>query len=1450
MMFKRHGVFARRGRLERRRNLRIASLGGLLLVAAAAIYGFAHAEQIAQLGGSNGLTGGNISGAFSYNSEPVNSSSQLARDQKVQLSLTFDISGTSNIYTAAQADKWEYNLSDLISGSDAIFGSVEPIEGGTGIVYYNGSRMGTYEISNSKILITADQEFWDTHPGLTAITAGVTLTLNVDSKKLGAQLVPTVAIPGSIDPSTHNAKTVSLGFETPTVDINDYVLDEQNDSWRSDNAGNVAITKDGNNQYIAEYNADFKTNTYFNDLTVTLDLSNNQSFTGDILIAYCEHTNCAANDSIKKVAIPSGYITYTDDDGDGRNDKATINMRGFLDYCEADASNCVVDGEKVISGYNINANSDTSNNHKYNLLYSGLIEGNPVTTSGQTYSSDSTISGHGENDTLYTATDHVEFTSVTDPVSASKTATKDETTDPATIHYVITIGDANTNLSGITIEDYITDNQALVGSTLEIRSNSGSTAVISNINSAAIDSTYSNNTIKFFDYTFPANSNDGPYTIEYDVILPHSDLGESEVNNRVDMIANNTTYQDIAHTKESHIFENPQTYVTKEAKSVDNANGVIEWLVRIYGPDETTDGVAGDTDSVTGEQGRNYFENIRIKDYTWHTGNIETLYNSAQVVTNYSNGNSVTTNLDSVAPDTADPNTPNVSLNINLTTETINGQEYVKLDKIHYGQVVELTYYTRASNEYKEQYKDQSVEITNYVEVEIDNRIETAHDKAIILQPTADVAVKTVTENSTPYYFEQENNGVKSYQRGNRQGYYWTVTFNDAAKGVASPDYEPYFTDTLPAGLFVANETYSQENPNYPVYQNGIDQDVSQANFIAYIDVERRVLNQWSPEHSQIQNVPITATQNNDGTVTIAPINLAALFNDQSCDISTLVVPNETCAGISGTQYKVTYRTSIAEWVWRDYAHDHVFTNLAELQEYDSTEGEFITHAYATEDAVYQTDTAIEKVDQSDVDLATDNLIEYNIRVNKEGAQLNNGNDLVITDEISDNMIFYNHDFFEAGSMNENDASNAPIVCMDGYTDTILTSCSFNYDSETSTITITVPDNTFVVIKYRIRVANPIPSSTQTFENSATFTNDFDVEFTDTVSKSHVINANQAWIVTNGSLQILKVDSQDTTKTIGGVEFKVTELGYDSATGLPDGSSSAHGGEDATYGTDSSNGIASVGGLTGTAIKNSVTTYGGLYYWEELNAPSPYIPTSTTAKHYFMLYDVASTSSQTTANRDAAVQIAANIENASSSDGIEPGDIMVIPGGYEWIVTNYAQETASLNIEKQVSGNKADPTKEFTILISATNSLGDDMTGQITAYSYSLDDPSTLTVIPEGVTFVDGLATITLAHNQGIKIDGFYVDGSYEVVENDYSAAADGGYMTTYICDDNDEEGGCADDNSGTVLATGQTVSIMNSSEFTPTGISNKKSLSFVLLGVAGGCVAALGAVILIKVRH
>jgi hypothetical protein len=97
-----------------------------------------------------------------------------------------------------------------------------------------------------------------------------------------------------------------------------------------------------------------------------------------------------------------------------------------------------------------------------------------------------------------------------------------------------------------------------------------------------------------------------------------------------------------------------------------------------------------------------------------------------------------------------------------------------------------------------------------------------------------------------------------------------------------------------------------------------------------------------------------------------------------------------------------------------------------------------------------------------------------------------------------------------------------------------------------------------------------------------------------------------------------------------------------------------------------------------------------------------------------------------------------------------------------------------------------------------------------------------------------------LKHNQGIRIDGIYVGGTYLVDE-----ARFGNYTTTYSCI---ADSGCASDQrGGTAVSTGQTIAINNTSTSSLTG---KKHNFGVFFALAGGCIAALGAVIVIKVRH
>ncbi len=1400
MMFLRHGIFARRGRLERRRNLAIASVAGLLLMSVVAIYGLVNAAQSADLGGADGLTQGDITGEFLTNTggNPVD----IARDDQVLLRLTFDI-GSDKMRAARDADTWVYDLSDLFAASD-VFDSMVA-DGGT--VYYGSQPMGTYSVNGSSIVMSIDPAFL---ADKTSATAGVTVTLNLAPEKVKTKLTSTTELPGSIDPNNNDQPyTATLSYETPAVDINDYVHDDQSNSWKEDNAGNVAIEKDANDRYIASYNTGFTTNAYIDDLTLTINLSDNQSFTGDIQIAYCNYTHCATSDTQSKVTIPSQFITYTN------SNEASINMAGFLNYCKTNGACEDGSGNKIIDGYQIITGSNTN---RYELIYDALLlDGGDATADPQTYTGITTVQGHGENSTVITDTDSVSFTSVSDPIDATKSGTLTTVGGVTTIDYSITIGEAGDHLSGETIVDRISDDQLLTGDiTITSQNGAGTSVTISNtcanagdsncINPDALDNTFSTSEIQLFNYTFPSGSSDGPYVITYTVTLPNYELGKNvTVSNKVDLVINNTTYSDIARWDTKHDFVEPQTYIAKKVTSVNNDQGIVEWLVTVYGPDEPTE----------------IFDDITVKDYTWQDNEIETVY--------------VSHSIDGQVPSGEPANGVSYDSNTKIVT----------IDHLYYGQTVYIVYRTAADQNYIEAHAGEGVKINNFVEEHVDNRTEIASAEAMILQPSPEVVNKSVEKTQTRYYYE--NNGA--YSIGDRDGYKWTVEINKGSKGAVDADYEPYFTDTIPSGLYLAfGDPYNDPDHTavLPTYSQGVAQDISQANYTTYVDIERKVNGNWvDGQTNQRLMTPVSVTVNPDGSVTINPINLAALFNDSSCDVTNQIAPSDTCAGINNTEYKISYRTTLSDEIYYKITGGTVLSNYAELQK--KVGNDYSTQAFKSAQTTYKNGTVIQKEDVTADSLSgTNNLIEYNVRVNTTGGMMNNGNPVEFADTIAGNMNFYPYKFFTTGA-NADDPNNAPIVCMDGDSNTIRSDCDFSYDSETATITGTVPDNAYITIKFHTIVVNPIPNTSQSFTNTATIKNDSGFVFDSTATKNHTASAGSAWVDADGTVSFRKIDSSDMNQTIGGVEFGITELGYDATTGLLDGTSTSVN----TYTTSLANGTVTADNLQSTIVESGSTTNGALYYWEELTAPSPYIPESTVDKHYFMLYDVESDTSKTQANREAATIMATLIQNNQDNASVLNGaEITVIPDGYQWNVTNVAQDTTFLRIEKSVSGNRADPTKEFEVTLAATNSLGDPMNGTVQAYTYDLSDPDTTTATT--VSFDEnGEAVITLTHNQGIKVEGLFVGGSYEVEEEDYSSAYEGNYTTSYTCTDLGSESGCDQSgNEGTIMTDGQLVAITNTSSMTPTGVSTNKNIMPILFAVAGGCIVALGAVIAIKVRH
>lgn len=507
----------------------------------------------------------------------------------------------------------------------------------------------------------------------------------------------------------------------------------------------------------------------------------------------------------------------------------------------------------------------------------------------------------------------------------------------------------------------------------------------------------------------------------------------------------------------------------------------------------------------------------------------------------------------------------------------------------------------------------------------------------------------------------------------------------------------------------------------------------------------------------------------------------------------------------------------------------------------------------------------IDKYDLTAQALDATNKITYSILVNADNYTfLNNGEPyesgvtrpmLAVTDWISNNVNISTTAFSATNLDPDNPANNSlsssdAIICTDE-NDVIVNDCSFNYDSETRVLTAYIPDGIARKIWYSVTVAYPIPDDTATYFNTAILHANGE-EYSSTAICDHTVGSTIS-NSNNGTMSIKKVNADNLTEAIEGVEFELVQVAYDTTTGElgTETEIDLNGAEDGSYGATNNNGLLQISNLCGyaTTPNPSCPNGGQLYYWQEVSAPSPYI-LANTAKHYFMLYDEGATVDDTQSNGSHAWDIMDLIASNSNNDFT----IEILNPGYEWVVTNLKQAETSIAIANKVTGNTASVDKSFTITIHATDKNDEPLVGSFDYDTYSLTDPSGSLSHEGVVNFVNGDATVSLNHGSGIVIYGVHVGGSYTITESNNS-----GYTVSYACSDlvgigcssatsnsgvfvadNGAAADASDSGNVTFSEVGQIVTLTNNSSTEITGIFNKKP-SLVIAIVFGSTVAGLG---------
>ena len=140
----------------------------------------------------------------------------------------------------------------------------------------------------------------------------------------------------------------------------------------------------------------------------------------------------------------------------------------------------------------------------------------------------------------------------------------------------------------------------------------------------------------------------------------------------------------------------------------------------------------------------------------------------------------------------------------------------------------------------------------------------------------------------------------------------------------------------------------------------------------------------------------------------------------------------------------------------------------------------------------------------------------------------------------------------------------------------------------------------------------------------------------------------------------------------------------------------------------------------------------------------------------------------------------------------------------------FTVNASTLTVKKIVTGNMGNRMRDFNFTVRITNGAT-PFEGTV---SYTGDKTGTL-------TFVDGEAAFTLAHDEEITIDGMPVGATYTIIEDNYAAD---GYTTTYY------------DQTGTISRTAEDNSVLvrNDNEVAvATGYRNGTAALYLLLMLA-----------------
>ncbi len=653
----------------------------------------------------------------------------------------------------------------------------------------------------------------------------------------------------------------------------------------------------------------------------------------------------------------------------------------------------------------------------------------------------------------------------------------------ATWTIIINAGTTELDLSGYEFKDTLDEDLEYVRGSVKVTSTVENDPNIAGI-IAAIETDM---TSKEASYTFPEGST-ATYTIEYKTNVPEM-AGINYYNNTA--VVTDGTNTDTASKDTPGIGSSisSKTYVGDSDPNVlpeadENGDLILNWMSTIAIPKDSISFVYVDY----------------IKEGIWENG---VKFNGAPVIT-YTKGDGSTGTLEAVTDYDVDfedvegqwgnPNEHHMT--ITLTSDGINKvNEDGKT-------VVEITYST--IGRYNDRYANDNQAYKNHYKVTVDSIIETG------------------TASIEKYYQESVGSGGISKQAASvntdDQTIDWQITVDiGAGNTLKNLKLVDTVTDMSYSGYSYGNNTYE--------YTDGGDMYAiirAEKDYSLYTIPMKLVEKTGSDGH------PVYTYEIDFGSSKITRLQDYGVITDPA-----------NLVGDNIGKIDIFYTTKVTG----DYQYyNHYATPYTnKVVATQNPDGEELEVGEST--VTKEMDTEILTKECITLDGEATSKLEYSIKVNPEGLDLNPSDDYyVIEDDLPENLIFVTD-----GTVVKDAQGNVYTYVKSAETVKAaeIGEKIYHVSFENSVIKFTVPDEVALTINYKVSMLADPTSGSKQYVNSVKLEEPYVMESSsNTSSVSRKIASSSATMISI-LFNVDKVNSQDVTEKLGGAEFKLEEYTYE-----------------------------------------------------------------------------------------------------------------------------------------------------------------------------------------------------------------------------------------------------------------------------------------------------------------